>query len=120
MRKYSSNRSGRIADKIHKDIVEILRQKVKDPRVVWVTISDVEVSDDYSIAKVYWTTLEDDKKKSIGKALEAATGFIRSELSHGFKTYTIPQLRFIYDDSLERGMKLLNIIHKVTTDDETE
>ena len=120
MRKYSGNRSGRIADKIHKDIVAILRQKVKDPRVLWVTISEVEVSDDYSIAKIYWTTIEDDKKKSIAKALEAATGFIRSELSQGFKTYTIPQLRFIYDDSLERGSKILNIIDKIASNDEKE
>lgn len=118
MRKYSQNRSGRIADQIHKDIVDILRFKVKDPRVKWVTINEVEVIKDNTLAVIYWTILMEDKKIDAIKALDTATGFIRSELSKGFKTYTIPQVKFIYDDSMERGAKILDIINKVKKDDD--
>jgi ribosome-binding factor A len=113
MRKYSFNRGGRIADQIQKDIVDILRFKVKDPRIEWVTINEVEVNHDNSVAKIYWTVLNEDKRDDVTKALDTATGFIRSELSKGFKTYTIPQLHFIYDESVERGRKILGVLDKV-------
>ena len=120
MRKYSQNRSGRIADQIHKDIVNILRLKVKDPRVNWITINDVEVIKDNTLAVVYWTILMEDKKDDAIKALDAAKGFIRSELSHGFKTYTIPQLKFVYDESMIRGTKILNLLDQVKKDEDDE
>ena len=113
MRKYSHNRSDRIADQIHKDVVEILRRKVKDPRITWVTINDVEVNHDNSVATIYWTVLMEDKRASVATALESATGFVRSELSHGFKTYTIPQIRFVYDESLVRGTRILDLLNKL-------
>ena len=112
--KKNQNRSGRIADQIQKDIMEILRYKVKDPRINWVTINDVEVTDDYSVAKIYWTVLDDIKRSDVELALESSKGFIRSLLSKGFKTYTIPQLKFIYDESLVRGTKMLELINKVS------
>jgi len=116
MRKYSHNRTERIADQIQKDVVAILRFKVKDPRTQWITINDVEVTDNNSVAKVYWTVLNEAKRHDVEKALEMAKGFIRSELSKGFKTYTIPQLKFIYDESLARGSKILSILNEVKKD----
>lgn len=113
MKRYSYSRSKRIADQIQKDIVQILRFKVKDPRIQWVTINDVEVTDDNTWAKIYWTVLNEEKRLEVNKALESATGFIRSELSHGFKTYTIPQLKFVYDESMVRGSKILGILNQV-------
>jgi ribosome-binding factor A len=113
MRKYSNNRSGRIADQIHKDIADILRNKVKDPRTKWIIIYEVEVDKNYSYAKIFWNILNDKfEVNEVNKALESAKGYIRSELSKGFKTYTIPQLKFIFDDSIERGTKILNLIDK--------
>ena len=116
MRRYSNNRSERIADQIHKDVVQILRSKVKDPRIEWVTINDVEVTEDNTWAKIYWTVLNEEKRNDVSKALDSAKGFIRSELSHGFKTYTIPQLKFIYDESMQRGSKILSVLNKVKED----
>ena len=116
MRKYSHNRSLRIADQIQKDMVAILRLKVKDPRIEWITINDVDVSDDCSLAKIYWTVLNEVKRNDVEQVLELAKGFIRSELSKGFKTYTIPQLKFIYDESLARGSKILSILNQVKTE----
>lgn len=107
-----NTRATRMADQIHKDITEILRHKVKDPRINWVTINDVEVANDYSLAKIYYTVLEKSQQAPVAKALESAKGFIRSELSKGLTTYTVPQLRFIFDESLERGSHILSLISK--------
>lgn len=116
MRRYSSNRQQRIADQIQKDIAAILKNKVKNPKITWVTINDVEIIKDNSLAVIYWTTLDEKKRSGIEKALEEAKGFIRSELAKGFKTYTIPQLKFTYDESLKRGSKILSIINKLSED----
>lgn len=102
-----------MADQIQKDIVEILRFKVKDPRIEWVTINEVIVAEDYGVAKIYWTVLDEAKRGDVEQALAQAKGFIRSVLSKGFKTYTIPQLHFIYDESLIRGTKILGLLNEV-------
>lgn len=112
-----------MADQIHKDIMSILRNKVKDPRVNWVTVNDVEVTNDYSLATIYYTVLNQSEAGESGKALEKAKGFIRSELSKGLTTYTVPQLKFVFDESLERGSKILGLISQVSgefSDDDTE
>lgn len=111
--KKSANRATRMADQIQKDIMAILRAKVKDPRISWVTINDVEVTNDYSLAKIYYSVLQTEQRDGIAKALESAKGFIRSELSKGLTTYTVPQLKFIFDESLERGSHILSLISKV-------
>lgn len=113
MRKYSNNRAERIADQIHKDVVAILRRNVKDPRVKWVTINHVEVDKELAFAKIYWSVLDETQQEKVTQALQVATGFIRSELSKGFKTYTIPQLKFIFDESLKRGMHILSVLSKI-------
>lgn len=108
-----SNRAIRMADQIHRDIMNILRTRVKDPRIQWVTVNDVAVDNDYAIARIYYSVLHKEHKVSIAKALESAKGFIRSELSKGLTTYTVPQLQFIFDESLERGSHILSLISKV-------
>ena len=107
--------------------MNILRQKIKDPRIEWITINDVEVSKDNTLARIFWTVLLDENRPQVEKALEAAKGFIRSELAHGFKTYTIPQLKFVYDESMVRGSRMLSILNQVkeefpeeTPDDENK
>ena len=105
-----------MADQIHKDIMNILRLKVKDPRINWVTVNDVEVSSDYALASIYYSILEKSQKAQIAKALESAKGFIRSELSKGLTTYTVPQIKFIFDESMERGAHILSLISKVNSE----
>lgn len=114
--KKSSNRAIKMGDQIQKDIMEILRNKVKDPRINWVTVNEVEVTNDYSLAKIYYSVLQSEKQTEIAKALESAKGFIRSELSKGLTTYTVPELKFIFDTSLERGSHILSLIGKVSSE----
>ena len=112
--KKSTNRATRMADQIHKDIMNILRNKVKDPRINWVTVNEVDVTNDYSVAKIYYSVLDNSNLPDVQKALASAKGFIRSELSKGLTTYTVPDLRFMFDTSLERGSHILSLISKVS------
>lgn len=108
------SRSDRIAEQIRRDLVELLRQ-VKDPRVAnWlplVTIIDVEVTADYTHAKVFYTVLaEGESVKEIAKGLGHAASFLRRELGRRLHIHHIPELHFTYDASVERGTRLSRLI----------
>ncbi len=104
-------RGRRIADQIQRELSEIIRLELKDPRVGLVTITDVEVSQDNAHAKVFVTSLgELVQQEAAVCALDHASGFLRSKLSNQLKLRTVPQLHFQYDASIERGMRLSKLI----------
>ena len=105
------SRAARIADQIQRDLSELIRKELKDPRVGLVTITGVEVTRDLSHAKVYITTLAgaESGERSI-RALQHAAGFLRTQLSQTLKVRSIPQLHFAYDASVERGARLSQLI----------
>lgn len=105
------SRSERIAQQIQRELAELLRTEVKDPRIGMVTITDVEVSRDHSHAKVYYTALGNETdREAIAQGLMHAAGFLHSQLFHRLKLRVIPQLHFEYDQSIERGMHLSHLI----------
>jgi len=105
------SRTLRVADQIQRELAEFLRTELKDPRVGMITMTGVEVTQDYSHANVYYTTLGDANEKFLTeKGLEHAAGFLRSLLSHRLKLRVSPQLHFIYDESVERGARLSKLI----------
>jgi ribosome-binding factor A len=111
-------RSRRIAEQIQRELSEVIRLELKDPRVGMLTITDVEVSQDYSHAKVFFTTLGDAAKVSETVAgLARAAGFLRSQLAHRLKLRIVPQLQFKYDESVERGMRLSRLIDEAVATD---
>ena len=104
-------RSERVNDQIQRDLSDIIRSELKDPRVGMVTLTAVEVTPDYAHAKVYFTMLEG--KTSVEDTLfglQKAAGFLRSELGKRIKIHQIPQLNFKFDESLERGISLSALI----------
>ena len=105
------SRSSRLGDQIQRDLSELIRLEVRDPRVGLVTITEVEVSRDLSHAKVYVTALSgaEQAAQSI-QALQRAAGFLRSRLAQGIKARTVPELHFVYDESVERGVHLSRLI----------
>jgi ribosome-binding factor A len=105
------SRAARIADQIQRDLSDLFRQELKDPRVGLVTITAVEVSRDLSHAKVYVTSLTgaESTEQSV-EALQHAAGFLRSQLARTLNVRTVPQLHFVYDVSVERGVRLSNLI----------
>ena len=111
-------RSRRIAEQIQRELSDIIRIELKDPRVGMITIIDVEVTRDQSHAKVFFTSLGDPSKvHDAAKGLQHAAGFLRSELAHRMKLRIVPQLQFQYDESVERGMHLSQLIDAAVADD---
>lgn len=105
-----SIKTERIADNIQKELSYILALEVRDEDIKFVTITDVQVTTDLSFAKVYFTVLDDKKKESTLKALKEASGFIRRELSKRVDIRYIPELKFVYDESIDYGKNIENII----------
>ncbi len=116
-------RSRRIAEQIQRELSDIIRLELKDPRVGMITITDVEVTSDHEHAKIFFTRLGDfiklaqadkpgdaDSNTPVLRALEHAAGFLRSELAHRMRLRIVPQLHFEYDVSVERGVRLSNLI----------
>lgn len=109
--KRHSQRAQRVAEQIQREVAQLLRDDVKDPRVGRVTITAVEVSADLSHAKIFVTHLAGrEHAEAAMEALQHTAGFLRSELSHRMQLYTVPQLHFAYDDSIETGMRLSQLI----------
>ena len=104
-------RSERVADQIQRELADIIRHELKDPGVSsLITIAEVEVSRDLSIADVYFTVLENDKIEATGAALARARGFLRSRLGSKLRIRSTPQLRFFHDESTEQGARIDRLI----------
>ena len=112
-------RIDRVKEQVMRELAELVRTELKDPRAGFITINDVEVSRDYSHATVYYTVLNGDHAAS-AQALEKAKGFLRSELSKRIKLFRIPELHFQYDQSLERGMSISHLIEQVAVEKPVE
>lgn len=106
----------RIADNIQKELSYILQLEVRDEDIKFVTITDVHVTNDLSFAKVYVTFLNDSKKDVTLKALKDASGFLRRELADRIDVRHVPELQFVYDESIDYGKKIENIIETLHED----
>lgn len=117
MKKHSS-RPQRVGDQIQRELADLLRLHVKDPRIGMVTVTGVEVSPDLSHAKVFVTHLGG-RENATGmiEALQHTAGYLRSELAHRFDLYSVPQLHFAYDDSTESGLRLSKLIDDAVAED---
>ena len=119
------SRSSRVAEQVQRELAELIRLELKDPRVGLVTITGVELTPDYAHAKVYFTLLGSEQAlRETEQALQHAAGFLRTQLSHRLRLRTVPQLRFVYDASVERGARLSRLIDEAVqaapSDDEAE
>ena len=116
--KRHSQRAQRVGEQIQRELAQMLRDEVKDPRVGRVTITAVDVSPDLSHAKVFITDLAggEHAEESL-RALGRTAGFLRSELAHRMNLYSVPQLHFAYDDSIESGIRLSKLIDDAVASD---
>lgn len=103
----------RIASQLVKEISYILATEVKDKEITFVTVTDVKLSNDLSFAKVYYTVLEEDRKKETMEALKNASSFIRKMLADRIEIRHIPELEFIYDNSIAYGNRIEHIIEQI-------
>ena len=106
-------------DRLNNEFVEkistIIHNQVKDKDVNFVTITDAKVTNDLSFAKVYFTTMDNDKVK-VTKALNKASIFIRGELAKVVNIRKMPEITFVFDESIDYGKKIEDIIERINNE----
>lgn len=116
----NSNRKDRVAEMIQRKLAQIILQEIKDPRLPsFITISAVKVTSDLGHAKIYFTALTEEKRQA-ETILNAAASFLRTTLARSIDLRTVPQLHFIYDESIEYGIKLSRLIDEVNPPESDE
>ena len=112
-----SLRSNRVAEQMKKEIGDIIGRKIKDPRVGFVTVTDVDVTGDLQQATVYITSLGSERERAETlKALEKAAGFIRSEVGSRIRLRRTPEISFAFDASVEYGNKIDQLLRSLHED----
>jgi len=107
-------KNDRLASSIMKELSMILREEVKEASLNFVTITEVKLNPDASLAKIYVTFLGGDNKIDAGlKALNRAKGHIRSSLARRLKVRHTPNLNFVFDESTEYGNKISRILDDI-------
>jgi len=116
------SRTRRIAQQLQQELAQVLQRDMKDPRIGFVTVNDVDVSRDLSYAKVFVTFFEEDKTVVQEKlnALISAAPYIRTLVAGRMKLRVMPELRFIYDSSLVEGMRMSNLVSQVINQDKAK
>ena len=112
-----SIKTERLAHVLAKEISQILMLEVKDEDIKFVTITAVDISSDLSYAKVYYTNLIDTDREKVNIALNKAAGFIRGKLFDMVEIRKMPELTFIYDESIEYGNKIEKIIEDINKEE---
>ena|SRR5947209_8483097 len=116
--KKHSQRAQRVGDQIQRELAPLLREGVKDPRVGPITVTSVEVTADLSHAKIFFSHLAGSERRDEAvTALQHTAGYLRRELSRRLQLYSVPQLHFVYDDSIESGMRLSQLIDNAVAAD---
>jgi ribosome-binding factor A len=117
-----SHRIERINNLIRQEVSALLQREVKDPRLGdFIAVTEVATSPDLKYAKIFVSRIsnEEDRKETL-KAFEAASGFLRKELMKSLRLRRIPELVFFWDDSIERGDRLLRLIDQVNAESGTD
>ncbi|MBI5484912.1 MAG: ribosome-binding factor A [Deltaproteobacteria bacterium] len=109
-------RSDKVAETIHEIICSILSRGLNDPRIGFVTITGVELCDDLSLAKIFFTVIGDDKaRKETEAGLNSAKGFIRREVGKNLTIRHTPELLFKYDTSLDYASRIDSLLKEIGT-----
>ena len=108
------SRSQRVVEQIHRELAELIRLEVKDPRVGFITLTGVEITPDYAHAKVFFSLLTGDPVETT-QGLNAAAGFLRSGLFKRLHIHTVPTLHFVYDRTTERAADMNALIAKAVS-----
>lgn len=114
----AKHRSNRLAETLKHEISQLIREELKDPRIGFVTVTNVEVADDLGSAKVYVSVLGDSQAaKDSLDALKGAAGFVRSEIGKRIRLRYAPEIVFKYDTSIEHGAHIAQLLRGVQHED---
>ena len=105
-------RSARVSSQLQKELALVLQRSIKDPRIGFITVNDVDVTRDLAVANIYVTVLNADQqtKKTNIDCLNEAAHYIRVEVGKQMRMRSVPELRFFYDDSFDTGMRVSELL----------
>lgn len=111
------SRGTRVAEQIKRELAQMIQMEVKDPRVGFVSLTDVELTPDYAHAKVFFTCMREDEAEAVMAGLRRASSFLRRELGRRVRIHTTPELHFVYDASVQEGSRLSALIDRTLEED---
>lgn len=114
------SRANRVAKSLHRDLASVIQYHSENLNLRGITITAVTMSKDLSFAKIFVTVLDDSLKDATVKTLNKNAGFFRMSLAKSINLRVAPKLMFVYDTSVEYGMRLSSIIDKVVRNDDTK
>lgn len=110
----SSSRPDRVGEAIRDELSQLLAREVHDPGVGFITLTRVRVSPDLQVARVYYTTMGDEKaQRETVKALKRATPFLRRQLGQRIRLRRVPEIDFFYDESIAQGDRIERILQEL-------
>jgi ribosome-binding factor A len=116
MSKPTFKRAARVGDQMKQEVADILMRKIKDPRIGFVTVTDVEITDDLKNAKVFVSVYGGDKDATL-KGLKSASPFIRSELGRRMRLRVVPEILFRFDNTVEQGAHIMELLRDIEQGD---
>jgi ribosome-binding factor A len=118
-KRHNYSRTDRVSQQVHEIVASLLLKDVKDPRVQDVHVTAVEVTNDLQIAKVFFVMLENEGKPNddVFEGLERVSGYLRRELGNSISMRYTPELRFEYDESIERGRRMEALLSELDIPD---
>lgn len=117
----TKHRANRLGETIKEEISQMIREDLKDPRIGFVTVTDVEVADDLGHAKVYVSVLgnEHQVKESL-EGLKRAAGYVRTEIGKRIRLRHVPEIVFKYDHSIENGAHIAKLLRDAGIESDVE
>jgi len=113
-------RIDRLGTELRRELAEVLRDTVRDPRLGMVTIQEVRVTRDLAHAKVFFTCMGSDATATARLFNRTLSGFLRHELARRVRVRSMPELHFVYDESVERGARLMDLIQQAVAEENEE
>ena len=114
-------RAERVAGQVQKVISDVLRRSISDPRLATTTITGVKMSADLRIARIYFTTGQgEENAEQAGNGFQSALGFLKRQMARELKLKYMPDLQFYYDESIDYGQHIDQLLRKITTDHDTD
>lgn len=114
-------RSEKVAEAIHEMVSELLIKGLKDPRIGFVTITGVKVTDDLHLATIFFTVIgSEEERRATEKGLNSARGYIRKEMGRNLRMRYIPDIVFKYDESVEYGSRIESLLREIVVKDKDD
>jgi ribosome-binding factor A len=103
---------------LKQEVSDIIMREIKDPRLGFLTVTDAEITSDMRHARIFFTILGDEQeRKQSMDVLKHAQHFVRQEFGKRVRMKTLPDIQFVYDDSVDRGVRIFELLEEIKKDE---